>query len=149
MIKLTDILLEGEYWGNAGAGILPYAINTKRFLMSLRSGEVYEPHTWSLWGGKVEGGENVAEAAEREFREETGYSKPINLVKSYIFKDPKEDFKYTNFVGIIENEFIPKLDWETQSYKWVTYTQLEILEPKHLGFKKFFINNTILKRLPH
>jgi 8-oxo-dGTP pyrophosphatase MutT (NUDIX family) len=67
------------YWGTIGAGIVPFCVNTKRFLIGLRSGYVMEPHTYGGFGGKLDIDEGVDEtieiAAKRELSEETGYYK--------------------------------------------------------------------------
>ena len=39
-------IYETLYWGTAAAGIIPFCRSTKRFLIGLRSSEVYEPCTW-------------------------------------------------------------------------------------------------------
>lgn len=74
MIKLKNILLEiddhGEnlkhgFWGNRGAGILPVAINTKRFLISHRSQHVQEPNTFGVWGGAIDSNEEPIDAVKR------------------------------------------------------------------------------------
>jgi len=133
-------------WGNIGAGILPYCKKTKRFLLAFRSSYVLEPHTWGIWGGKIEDNEDVEESAIREFNEETGCNKPIELIPSYIYKE--RGFTYHNFIGLIEDEFDPELDWEnerglveTEDYKWVTLNELLKIKPKHFGLEKLLDNN--------
>jgi len=129
----------GFWWGKKGAGVLPYCTNTKRFLISYRSADVLEPHTWGVWGGKIDDDENPQEAVIREIQEETGYEGEVTLLDSYVFKD--KNFKYYNFIGIIENEFKPILDWETENYKWMSFDDLLILEPKHFGLKALIEND--------
>ena len=143
--KLFENLTPEGRWGNIGAGILPYSKKTNRFLISLRSDYVLEPNTWGVWGGKLDGvdSDNVEKAAIREFREETGYGGNLKIIPSYIFRESK--FTYYNFIGIIENEFVPNLDWETSDYKWVTFDELIHLNPKHFGLEKLLKNS--LKQL--
>ena len=43
-----------KFWGTIGAGILPYCVKTKKYLVLLRSDEVLEPLTWGLIGGKLD-----------------------------------------------------------------------------------------------
>lgn len=135
-------------WGNTGAGVLPFCSETKRFLLSYRSEYVLEPHTWGIWGGKVddEDMDNIEETAVREFQEETRYNENIHLIPSYIYKE--KGFTYYNFIGIVESEFEPVLDWEnekhvieTEDFTWVTLDELLKINPKHFGLKALITNN--------
>ena len=90
------------FWGNKGAGCLPFAKSTKRFLINLRSEYVNEPNEWGIWGGKIDDNEDIKTAVIRELEEESGYDGAIELVDAYVFKNPNGDFKYYNFIGIIE-----------------------------------------------
>jgi 8-oxo-dGTP pyrophosphatase MutT (NUDIX family) len=129
----------GLWWGKRGAGVLLYCDKTKRFLISYRSEYVLEPHTWGIWGGKIDEDENPREAVMREIEEETGYMGNVDLIDSYVFKD--KNFKYYNFIGIVENEFKPILDRETENYKWVTFDELIKIKPKHFGLAALIENN--------
>ena len=130
-------------WGNIGAGVLPYCEKTKRFLIAHRSNYVMEPNTWGVWGGKVDNDDmnNIKKTTLREFKEETGYNNYIKLISSFIYKEI--GFIYYNFVGLIENEFNPTLNWETQNYKWVNLDELMKIEPKHFGLKLLLDKLTI------
>jgi len=55
-----------QFWGNFGAGVLPYCYETKRFLLNYRSSNVNEPHSWGIWGGKIENYEDIEDAVIRE-----------------------------------------------------------------------------------
>lgn len=149
---LRKFLLEGEYdlfdndsgekfWGNVGAGILPIAKDTGRILLPYRSKYVNEPHTWGVWGGKIESGENPKSAALREFKEETKYNGNIKLIDAYIFK--AKGFSYYNFLGIIEHEFVPNLDWETETFKWVELSEINDLD-LHFGLAGLLKNSKSL-----
>jgi 8-oxo-dGTP pyrophosphatase MutT (NUDIX family) len=128
-----------SYWGTIGAGIVPFCVNTKRFLIGLRSGYVMEPHTYGGFGGKLDIDEGVDEtieiAAKRELSEETGYYEEIELLKGYIFKD--NNFEYHNFIGIVDEEFKPRLNWENDKAIWITYQELLELDRKHFGLERF------------
>jgi 8-oxo-dGTP pyrophosphatase MutT (NUDIX family) len=136
-LKLTSILQslqkeeapEGGYWGTQGAGGIFLARNTGRFLFGLRSRDVREPGTWGGFGGKIEPGEGAVKAAEREMIEETGYEGKLNLRVLYLFKDG--DFRYFNYLAVIDKEFEPKLNWENDNYAWVEYNKWP--EPLHFG----------------
>jgi 8-oxo-dGTP pyrophosphatase MutT (NUDIX family) len=99
-----------------------------------------------LIGGKIDEEEgqsesNIEDVAKREFIEETGYSGKIELIPAYIFETPNKSFKYYNFIGLIDNEFNPQIDWETEYFKWVTFDEMMKIEPKHFGLKAL-LNDT-------
>ena len=121
----------GNFWGDAGAGILIISKDTKRILVAYRSSYVNEPNTWVVFGGAVQDSTDMKESALRELEEETGYNGEINLIPAYIFKT--KTFEYHNFIGIISKEFEPELDWENDNYKWITFDELLKIEPKHFG----------------
>ena len=138
-------MIPNKFWGTIGAGVLPICTETKRILLAYRSEYVYEPNTWNLWGGKLDDDESdVREACIREFREESGYDSEIELIDSYIYRIPNR-FTYYNFIGLIDYEFEPVLDWETSDYEWVTFDELLTIKPKHFGLTALLKNdlNTI------
>jgi hypothetical protein len=95
----------------------------------LRSRYVNEPNQIGVWGGKAdeEEGENelgIVNVVKREFREETGYNGEIELIPAYIYQTPSKSFTYYNFIGLVEDEFTPLLDWETKNAKWITLEEL-------------------------
>lgn len=143
LLARIDRLLE-EYWGKAGAGVLPIAKDTGRVLVPLRSRYVNEPNTFGVWGGAVDPGESPKAAAKREFAEETGYRGTMKMVPAYTFKDG--DFSYHNFIGLLDSEFEPRLDWENDDYKWLTFDELLKLRPKHFGLEGLIKNSKALIR---
>lgn len=124
------MLLEFKKYVNRtiGAGILPIA-KSGRILIGFRSKKCDYPNTWAPFGGKAES-KNMKKEALREFREETGFKGDLELLPAYIYED--ENLKFHNFISLID-EFKPKLDHETDKAKWVTYTELKQLSPKHFG----------------
>jgi 8-oxo-dGTP pyrophosphatase MutT (NUDIX family) len=118
-----------NFWGNIGGGVLPVCTKTKRILVPLRSRYVNEPNQIGVWGGKAdeEEGENelgIVNVVKREFKEETGYNGEIELIPAYIYQTPSKSFTYYNFIGLVEEEFTPLLDWETKNAKWITLEEL-------------------------
>jgi len=133
------VLLEFKKYVNRiiGAGILPIA-KSGRILIGFRSKEVSYPHTWAPFGGKAET-KNMKKEAIREFREETGYKGDLELFPAHVYED--ENHKFHNFIGLVKDEFEPKLDYETDKAKWVTYKELKQLSPKHYGLTALLKNS--------
>ena len=137
-IKLASLVPEAEspqgdeYWGHRGAGVIIMARNTGRFLFGLRSRDVNEPGTWGGFGGKVDDGEGVVAAVKREVKEELGYHGTIFLMVLYLYKD--KNFEYFNYLGIVDDEFDPQLNWEHDNYAWVEFGEWP--EPLHFGAEK-------------
>jgi len=67
-----EALEKTGYYGKQAAGAIPFARDTKRFLIAHRSRYVEQPGTWGTWGGAVNEGESPEGTARREFQEETG-----------------------------------------------------------------------------
>ena len=128
---------EEVYDGFIGAGILPFCRTTHTFLVGLRSGDVSEGSSWGLFGGKVEWDEydDVSGAAIRELGEELGFHGSIQLKTGYVYKEPR--FVYHNFIGVVTEEFEPRLNWEHTDAMWVSYQELLELPNKHFGLIKF------------
>lgn len=124
-----------KFWGNVAAGCIMYAKSTNRFLINYRSEYVNEPHTYGTIGGKIDEDENPEEAVLREVTEESGYEGDVNLIPLLVFENQNKTFKYYNFLAIIEDEFEPILDWESDGFEWITFDELLNIEPKHPGFK--------------
>jgi len=122
------------FWGKQGAGCIFMAKTTGRLLLPLRSMMVLQPGTWGVWGGAIDSGENPAKAVKREATEEVGYRGIIEkLIPLYVYEDKQSGFKYHNFLAIVDDEFDPRLNWETDKYKWVEYGQWP--HPLHFGLK--------------
>ena len=120
-----------NFWGSEAGGVLVYCSTTDRYLILLRSDNVLEPNTWGIISGKLDDDEtNVEDAVLREAEEETGY-KLGNLIPSFIFE--KTNFKFHNFVSIINEEFTPELNWENSHYKWVKLNEMP--DNLHFGLK--------------
>lgn len=66
---------------------------------------------WSVPGGHIESGENSAQAAEREFEEETGRHVRVGQSLGVI-----DGFRV--FAARVRDEFRPELNGEHTAYKW-------------------------------
>ena len=100
-------------------GVWFYCSITQRYLYLLRN-DSRHPDTWGLAGGKVETGENLLQAVERECSEELGrvpdYERLIPIEK---FTSPDGVFEYHTFWCRVESEFVPDLNHEHTGYAWI------------------------------
>jgi 8-oxo-dGTP pyrophosphatase MutT (NUDIX family) len=129
---------ETGFWGTAGAGCLPFALDTKKFLFGLRSRHVEEPGTWGIFGGAISEGENPKVGALREFVEETEYAgKAVKLVLLSEYKH-SSGFKYFSYLLVLPTEFKPRLDHENRRSVWVSYDSWPT--PLHPKVKPMLVN---------
>lgn len=130
-------LRQTGFWGRQGAGCIILAADTCRICLPHRSEDVEEPETWGTWGGAIDSGENPMIAAQREVVEEAGYSGAMKMVPLFVFRH-KSEFTYHNFLAIVEHEFSPILNWETQGFRWVEFGKWP--RPLHPGLKSLLSN---------
>lgn len=117
------------------AGALFVCPDTSRVLLGLRAPESSKPNLWSIFGGKVEEYETVAEGVQREIYEETGFSGPYALVPSFLYRDPNGKFSYQHYIGIVREEFDPYLNWEHTKASW--FDLYDLPNPLHPGVVRF------------
>jgi 8-oxo-dGTP pyrophosphatase MutT (NUDIX family) len=100
-------------------GVWFYSVDTHRYLYLLRS-DPKHPETWGLPGGKIEAGETMIDAMQRECTEELG-SMPnyIRLVPLEKFTSADGIFAYHTFFCSVASEFIPVLNSEHIGYAWL------------------------------
>lgn len=135
-MKLLNSMMEGKnYQSSLAAGALLVSKETKKCLVGLRSAKCDAPHTWGPFGGSIEAGETIKEGLLRELKEEIGFTGDVELHESWTFK--KENFKYHTFIGLVDKEFKPKLNDETDDVKWLTLEELIDLPKKHHGFAEY------------
>jgi 8-oxo-dGTP pyrophosphatase MutT (NUDIX family) len=100
-------------------GVWFYAIDTRRYLYLMRN-DPKHPGSWGLPGGRVEAGETLLAAMNRECCEEMGfipeYTKLIPLEK---FTTADLGFEYHTFFCIVDCEFCPVLNHEHIGYAWI------------------------------
>lgn len=132
------------FYGKAGAGAIIVARDTGNLLMPLRSQRVEQPNTWGTWGGAIDSSEDPARAAKREIQEEAGYEGRIEMIPLFVFKHPS-GFRYHNFIGLVDEEFEPTLDWETQKAKWVPFNRLP--RPLHFGLQAVLEDSGAVEKL--
>lgn len=141
-----DALKKTGFWGKAAAGCIFFAKDTGKFLLSHRSLVVEQPGTWGGWGGAIDLGENPEEAARREAYEESGHTDSLEIIPLFVFK--KETFRYYNFLAVVNKEFKPKLNWESDGFIWTKINEWP--SPLHFGLKALFSDKesySIMKNL--
>ena len=127
-----DALRKTGFYGKAGAGCVLMAKSTGRMCLPLRSRMVEQPGTYGVWGGAINPGDNPKTAALRELEEETGCKQRVELTPMYVFRSPT-GFVYHNFLAVVEDEFQPHLNWETDKAVWCALNNLP--HPLHFGLK--------------
>lgn len=96
-----------------------WAQDTERYLYLMRH-DARHPAAWSLPGGKVDPGETLLQALERECTEEIGsWPATIKLVPLEQFTSADAGFTYHTFFCPIANEFHPRLNHEHVGYAWI------------------------------
>jgi 8-oxo-dGTP pyrophosphatase MutT (NUDIX family) len=113
-MRFKEFMEEAEF---IGAGVIPYCETTGRYLFVRRSKGVKEPGTWAGIGGRVDEGESPELGAIREMQEEVQFDGRIDLELIYTFI--ARGFKYYNYIGRVDEEFIPTLNWENDNFKWI------------------------------
>ena len=125
-------------------GLLFYAADTHRHLFLLRNDR--NVHTWGLPGGKVERGETLRAAVERECREEIHFwTADLKLFPLEQFNSPDNKFCYHTFFTTVPYEFKPVLNDEHIGYAWIdnhTYPR-----PLHRGLFNTLNYNVIQEKI--
>lgn len=119
---------------------------TKRVLLNFRSTNVSRPSTFGFWGGKVEENETIITGLSRELREEIGFiPKYEKIYPIDVYCAPDGQFRYYSYVIIVEKEFIPRLNGESDGYLWCNLSKF----PKqlHVGAKLILENPSYITNL--
>lgn len=107
-------------------------------MAGLRSFYVLEPGTWGTMGGAIDQGETPVDTVTRECFEEAGYTGKLDLRPMVIFSHPS-GFRYSNFIAVVDDEFEPELNHETQCVQW--FDLGEAPSPLHPGLE-FLLNHS-------
>jgi 8-oxo-dGTP pyrophosphatase MutT (NUDIX family) len=138
-IEHTKAYNKTGFWGKAGAGCIVLAKSTGRILIAHRGTKgLSEPGTWGTIGGAIDSGEDPLEAVKRELKEETGYAGGAKVIPLHVFE--KDSFKYYNYLVVVSEEFVPRLDWENQDAQWFRFGEWP--RPLHFGLKGILSNSS-------
>lgn len=108
-----------------------YSLDTDRYLYLMRN-DAKNPGAWGLPGGKVDPGETLLGALERECAEEIGsWPAVTKLVPVEQFTSADGRFAYHTFLSVVAEEFQPRLNHEHLGYAWLARDQWP--RPMHPG----------------
>jgi len=127
------------------SGALFYSLDTRRFLF-LHRNNGKRKNLWGLVGGTNEDKETPWEGLRREVEEEIGFLPEIVKtmpLETFISND--ELFHYHTYICIVQDEFIPKLNFEHDGYAWVSFTKWP--KPLHDGVRNTLNNRVNQKKL--
>ena len=130
--------MPSRQWARSAGGVILVAYDTGRCLFLKRGMLVPEPGTWGLLSGGINAGETPKEAIMREMKEEVGHQEDVCFKLAYIYNSKTDDFGFYNFIGVVAKEFVPKLNFENEEYKWCDYR--DIPTPLHFGVAELLRN---------
>lgn len=111
------------------APAVTYAAGEDEFLLLKRTDEkdVY-PGVWEFPGGWVEDDETPREAAQRELREETGFTGDVRVVGDpHVVRGDYGEFKvHPVLISVQQQE--PDLTWEHVAYRWMPLHEVMALD---------------------
>jgi 8-oxo-dGTP pyrophosphatase MutT (NUDIX family) len=133
-----------KYWGKAGAGII--FTDGKKILLLKRAEKGDSFGKWSVPGGKVENGENILDAAQRESKEECGY---FGGYKFGHYDDADGRHHFHTFFYAVDKPFDVTLSDEHSDYKWIDLNDVSSynLHPRLASNWPYF-KNKIVNRFP-
>lgn len=100
-------------------GVWFYSVDTQRYLYLMRN-DPKHPGTWGLPGGRMESGETIMQAIERECKEELGaMPEYLRLVPLEKFTTVDAGFAYHTFFCSVAKEFTPVLNHEHTGWAWI------------------------------
>ena len=121
--------------GRDAAGVLVVAESTGRVLLALRSAEVRNPGTWSIFGGGIDADESPEEAASRELFEEAGLDYDERDFR-LIHERERGGGTYYTFAILLPKEVRVRLNFESEDSGWFDLDDLP--EPLHAGAEALF-----------
>lgn len=129
-------LLAGRETGE-GAGALFYCSDTERFLLMLRGDDGDDGNLWCGLGGGRDDMEDIEHTVRREAFEEAGLDMDAEYELHHVGSKHYEDgFKFTNYLAVIPEEFLPIINEEHKSFQWVPFH--EFPKEMHPGMMSVF-----------
>lgn len=118
--------------------------STGNVLTLLRSKKESYPNTWTFCGGKLEKNEAEHSALLREIGEELGPVDISKVIPFHRYQSRSKDFIYDTFIVLVEEEFIPQLNWENSGYAWTPIGNLP--SPLHIKTRQMLSNSRLIKK---
>lgn len=117
----------------------------KQFLLLHRQDHKDRGNLWGVPAGKIDPGETVLQAVQREIFEETGLKENLENIEHFIkvyVRYPDYDFIYHIFHIKLDRTFDVKIDSrEHKAFTWVTPTQaleMNLVPDQDLCIKLFY-----------
>lgn len=101
------------------SGCVIYALDTQRYCWQLRSLKEKYSGTWGLWGGRSHNSESPKDTLLRECQEEVGLKEWNRIIPLHRYISKDKNFIYDTFCIVVENEFLPILNYESDGYCWL------------------------------
>jgi 8-oxo-dGTP pyrophosphatase MutT (NUDIX family) len=117
---------------------------TNRVLTVMRSVKESYPGTWNFCGGKIEFNESPHEALVREIKEELGEVSINKLIPLHRYQSRSKDFIYDTYIVLVQDEFVPILNWENSGFAWTDITTLPM--PLHPKTKKMLAGGKLINK---
>lgn len=122
------------------------ALDTGKIMLQQRSKRSSHALTWSFWGGKARKDERPIETLLRECKEELGPLPDVakvHPINTFISDDKK--FTYNAFCVTVFEEFIPRLNKESDGYCWCSIGSWP--KPLHKGAKMVLSNRDLVEKI--
>jgi ADP-ribose pyrophosphatase YjhB (NUDIX family) len=127
------------------SGALFYTLDTNRFLLLHRT-QSKQNNVWGLVGGTNEEKETPWEGLRREIQEEIGTIPEIKkIIPLETFVSNDDHFSFHTYLCVIENEFIPVLNYEHDGYCWTSFKKWP--KPLHQGLLNTLRSKTNQEKL--
>lgn len=100
---------------------------------------------WGLVGGTNDSTETPWEGLQREIKEEIGDTDIKKVIPLETFVSNDQKFSFHTYLCVVQNEFLPQLNYEHNGYAWVSFGNWP--KPLHQGLKNTLNNKNNVQKL--